>query len=111
MKYPKWYYHRGGVSDKNFIMVRMRHIPPELQQEVSGRYESLYLKNGHIDVKEGRKLANEYLHKTARAYQGNNIHNGKVTQEPKPERPGSGTKKSSKMPSKYDGYILREGER
>lgn len=69
MKLPKWYYYRAGESDLEFIEVRMRHIPKHLREKVSDEYERLYLQNGHIHVKDGRKAANTYLHELARKYQ------------------------------------------
>ena len=69
MIYPIRYYYRGGVSDKDFILARMAHIPPSKQQEVSDHYDKLYMQNGGINVKNGRKEANTYLHNEARKYQ------------------------------------------
>jgi len=61
--YPIIYHYRGRWgSDKDFILKRMAHIPPDKQQEVSDEYERLY-------TKEGRKSANTYLHELARGYQ------------------------------------------
>lgn len=73
---PKFYYYRRGVSDRNFIEVRMAHIPPSKQKEVADRYEQLYLKN-----KLGRKAANEYLHGVASEYRNKRLRansNGKI---------------------------------
>jgi len=69
MIYPIRYYYRGGVSDKDFILARMSHIPPSKQQEVSYHYDKLYMQNGAVNVKNGRKEANTYLHNEARKYQ------------------------------------------
>ena len=69
MIYPIRYYYRGGVSDKDFILTRMAHIPPSKQQEVSDTYDKLYMQNGSINVSVGRKEANTYLHNEARKYQ------------------------------------------
>ena len=69
MIYPIRYYYRGGVSDKDFILTRMAHIPPNKQQEVSDTYDKLYMQNGSINVSVGRKEANTYLHNEARKYQ------------------------------------------
>lgn len=99
---PKWYYYRAGVSDRKFIELRMAHIPAELQQEVSDKYEELYLVNGHVNVKEGRKAANEYLHKTARIYQSKCVQQGQlIKQEDKPEKKTEfvGYKPKAKTPS------------
>ncbi len=69
MIYPIRYYYRGGVSDKDFILTRMAHIPPDKLQEVSDQYDRLYMQNGGVNVAKGRKEANTYLHETARSYQ------------------------------------------
>lgn len=69
MIYPIRYYYRGGVSDKDFILTRMAHIPPNKQQEVSDTYDKLYMQNGGVNVAKGRKEANTYLHNEARKYQ------------------------------------------
>lgn len=107
--YPKWYYYRAGNSDLKFIMARMAHIPIELQKEVSEKYESLYLQNGHVDVREGRREANTYLHNYARRMQGNNIsvpQGQAIKHEEKPKH-NIGAKSGS-MPSKYKNKILRD---
>lgn len=84
---PKWYYYRAGTSDRKFIEARMAHIPTELQREVSDKYEALYLQDGHINVKAGRRAANEYLHKTARIYQSKCVQQGQLIKpEDKPEK-------------------------
>ncbi len=69
MIYPIRYYYRGGVNDKDFILTRMAHIPPDKQQEVSDNYDKLYMQNGSINVAKGREEANTYLHNEARKYQ------------------------------------------
>lgn len=61
--YPKFYYCRGKVSDRDWIMVRMRAIPSSKQQEVADHYEKLYLSG-----KQGRKAANTYLQGVATEY-------------------------------------------
>jgi len=99
---PKWYYYRAGTSDRDKIIQCMRHIPEELQQEVSDKYESLYLANGHIDVSEGRAAANKYLGDKARAFRGNKVQQGQVItpKEVKPEKQTEfiGYKPKEKMP-------------
>lgn len=59
--YPIRYYYRKGDSDKDFILVRMAHIPPSRQKEVSDQYDRLY-------TREGRGPANRYLHEEAKVY-------------------------------------------
>lgn len=66
--YPARYYHRGGVSDKKFVLDRMACIPPEKQQEVADEFERLYLANGPIHVRQGRYDAKVYLNNIAKAY-------------------------------------------
>ena len=107
---PKWYYYRAGTSDRDKIIKCMRHIPDELQQEVSDQYEKLYLMNGHINVSEGRAAANKYLGDKARAFRGNKVQQGQVIKpEDKPEKKSEvGYKPKSKMPEKYNGKILRD---
>ena len=70
MIYPIRYYYRGGVSDKDFILSLMEHVPEHKQQEVSDKYELLYLQDGSINVTKGRKEANEYLEAVANHYKG-----------------------------------------
>lgn len=70
MIYPIWYYYRGGVSDKNLILSLMEHVPEHKQQEVSDKYELLYLQDGPVNVAKGRKEANEYLQMVANHYKG-----------------------------------------
>lgn len=48
----------------------MEHIPPHKQQEVSDKYELLYLQDGPENVAKGRKEANEYLEAIAKHYRG-----------------------------------------
>jgi hypothetical protein len=70
MIYPSRYYYRGGVSDKNLILLLMEHIPAHKQKEVSDKYELLYLQDGPVSVAKGRKEANEYLQTVANHYKG-----------------------------------------
>lgn len=108
---PKWYYYRGGVSDRDKIIQCMRHIPDELQQEISDKYESLYLANGHVDVMEGRAAANKYLGDKARAFRGNKVQQGQaINADTKPAKrvENIGYKPKNKMPKKYEGKILRD---
>ena len=108
---PKWYYYRGGTSDRDKIMACMRHIPAELQQEVSDKYESLYLMNGHVNVTEGRAAANKYLGDKARAFRGNLVQQGQVVQPHKKEKPpakkfSSGVKNTNPLPKGVKGIQL-----
>lgn len=106
---PKWYYYRGGTSDRDKIIACMRHIPAELQQEVSDKYESLYLMNGHVNVTEGRAAANKYLGDKARAFRGNLVQQGQALYQNKQETNKTvSPAKQGKMPSKYNGKILRD---
>lgn len=105
---PKWYYYRGGTSDRDKIIACMRHIPVELQQEVSDNYESLYLMNGHVNVTEGRAAANKYLGDKARAFRGNLVKQGQVLQPKQEVREKKPPAKQGEMPSKYNGKILRD---
>jgi hypothetical protein len=98
---PKWYYYRAGTSDRDKVIKCMQHIPDELQQEVSDQYEKLYLMNGHIDVSEGRAVANKYLGDKARAFRGNKVQQGQVIKpEDKPEKQTEfvGYKPKTKIP-------------
>lgn len=70
MIYPIRYYYRGGVSDKNLILSLMEHVPEHKQQEVSDKYEMLYLQDGSVNVTKGRKEANEYLEAVANHFKG-----------------------------------------
>jgi hypothetical protein len=70
MIYPIRYYYRGGVSDKNLILSLMERIPPHRQQEVSDKYEMLYMQDGPVNVTKGRREANEYLEAIANHYKG-----------------------------------------
>lgn len=70
MIYPSRYYYRGGVSDKNLVLSLMEYIPQHKQQEVSDKYEMLYLQDGSISVVKGRKEANDYLQAVANHYKG-----------------------------------------
>tara|TARA_R100000541_G_scaffold13334_1_gene22250 strand:- start:667 stop:1029 length:363 start_codon:yes stop_codon:yes gene_type:complete len=118
MIYPKHYFYRGGVSDKGFILTRMAHIPPSKQQEVSDKYEALYLQNGNVDVALGRKEANTYLHNEARKYQAErtpgayNRHlekmKGMVKQDkPQPKKPtASGVVINTELPKGMKGIQL-----
>ena len=59
--YPKFYYYTKKVSDRDWILSRMRVIPDKYKQRVSIRYEQLYGCN-----KVNRKVANVYLNRVAR---------------------------------------------
>jgi len=118
MIYPIRYYYRGGVSDKNFILTRMAHIPPSKQQEVSDHYDRLYMQNGGVNVAKGRKEANTYLHNEARKYQAErtpdayNRHlkkmKGMIKQEqPKVKKPtSSGVVNQNPLPNGMTGIKL-----
>lgn len=45
-----------------FVLARMRVIPPEKQKAVADEYERL------LFLGNGRRIANEYLHETAKPY-------------------------------------------
>lgn len=65
--YPLYYYSRRGSRDKTFVLDRMHFIPDDLKDAVSSEYERLFLNNGG----DGRRLANEYLHKEALKHKEN----------------------------------------
>ena len=65
---PKFYFYRSGESDRDWIERRMRVIPPQHRQAVADEYERIYLTSGR---KVARKLANTYLHTTAKQYRDN----------------------------------------
>jgi hypothetical protein len=70
LTYPRFYFDGnyealGGIkSDRQFILDRMAHIPPEKQHEISLRYEVIYRSAGP----DNRQKANEFLHETACHY-------------------------------------------
>lgn len=118
MIYPIRYYYRGGVSDKDFILTRMAHIPPDKQQEVSDHYDKLYMQNGSVNVTQGRKEANTYLHNEARKYQTERTpdayqrHLDKMKSmvkqdKPKPKKPtSSGVIVNAELPKGMKGIQL-----
>lgn len=57
--YPKFYYYKQRVSDRDWIIQRIWVIKEEDRQAVSDEYEKLFLT-------QGRRAANEYLHSEAR---------------------------------------------
>lgn len=63
-QYPIWYHCRGGDSDKNFVLSRMRWIPDSLKHWVSLEFERLFLAGG----REGRYKAKKFLHELASSY-------------------------------------------
>ncbi|MCU8036963.1 hypothetical protein [Shewanella sp. SM69] len=63
-QYPIWYHCRGGDSDKNFVLSRMRWIPDSLKHWVSLEFERLFLAGG----REGRYNAKKFLHELASSY-------------------------------------------
>ena len=119
---PKFYFCRGGVSDRDGIEACMRHIPEDKQQQISDEYERRYLKNGHIDVSEARKEANKWLGDVARKYKGERSpdalqrhldsmkemvgNSGKPKANRRPTN--SGVIDNGKMPEEYRGKILRD---
>ena len=66
MIYPKFWFNRGGVSDRDWVFSMMKFIPEDKKRDVAGSYENLYLK----DNASGRKAANIYLHGEAKKYRG-----------------------------------------
>lgn len=61
---PLFWYCRGGVSDRDWIKVRMLNVPEDKRQEVADRYDHLFLsERGNV-----RKKANEFLHGVATEY-------------------------------------------
>jgi hypothetical protein len=66
MLYPKFYYQRGRVSDRDWVLGRMSIIPEDKKQSVCDEYEKLFLSG-----KGGRKLANTYLNGIAKEYRLN----------------------------------------
>lgn len=110
---PKWYYYRAGESDRTFIETRMRHIPADIQSEVCEKYESLYMQNGHIHVKDGRKEANTYLHELARKYQRERSPDALQRHHDEMERLSSESKsktakRGAQMPSTSEGKIFKD---
>ena len=61
--YPKYWFCKRGESDINWILTRMEVIPNELKQDVAHEYERIFRRN-----KNGRELANKYLHSEAIKY-------------------------------------------
>lgn len=68
LEYPRFYFCRGGVSDRKFVMSRMAVIPKEHKHAVSSEYERLFA-NGR--TREQRRAANEYMHRVASEYRRN----------------------------------------
>ncbi len=62
--YPKFYRGDHGIDDFPWILSRMRVIPIKLQQEVSDKYENIYLAKKGGD----RKEANTYLQGEAKKH-------------------------------------------
>jgi hypothetical protein len=59
--YPKFYYCKRGVSDRDWMLSRMSVIPKDRKKEVSDRYTKLFLSG----KSSARKDANTYLHNEA----------------------------------------------
>ena len=117
---PKFYFCRGGVSDRKDIERCMIHIPEGKQQQVCDEYERRYLMNGHINVSEARERANKWLGDVARKYKDerspdalqrhlDNMKDmvGKGGNERKTPT-SSGVVDNGKMPEEYEGKILRD---
>ena len=64
--YPKFYYCKLGVSDRDWVLSRMAVIPKDKKQEVSNHYKKLFLSGEN----SSRKNANTYLHNEAKKYRG-----------------------------------------
>lgn len=72
LSYPKFYFHRGGVSDKRFVMQRMAVIPadpPIIRHEISREYEARFVDG----TGNRRKEANEWLNQVALNYRDGKI--------------------------------------
>jgi hypothetical protein len=117
---PKFYFCRGGASDRKDIEKCMVHIPSDKQQQVSDEYERRYLMNGHVNVSEAREEANKWLGDVACKYKDErspdalqrHLDNmkemvGKGGSEGKTPT-SSGVIDSGKMPEEYKGKILRD---
>jgi len=63
-EYPLFYYQCGGVSDRNWMLVRMAFIPQAKRNEISLEYERLFL----ASIPGDRKAANTYLYEQAVKY-------------------------------------------
>ena len=59
--YPKFYFCKRGVSDRDWINKRMAVIPQDRKLEVSNKYTRLFLSG----KSSARKDANTYLHNEA----------------------------------------------
>lgn len=55
--YPRFYYQRGKVSDRDWVFHRLVNIPEPMRAEVVTEYERLFMTANH----QGRKSANTYL--------------------------------------------------
>jgi len=64
--YPKFYYFKLGVSDRDWVLARMSVIPKNKKLEVSNKYTKLFLSK----KPSARKDANTYLHNEAKKYRG-----------------------------------------
>lgn len=118
MIYPIRYYCRGKVSNKDFILARMAHIPPSKQQEVSDNYDRLFLPRDGSCMAQCRKNANTYLHNEARKYQAErtpdayNRHLEKMKSmakqnKPQPKKPtASGVSEMDPIPKNSKGIKL-----
>jgi hypothetical protein len=62
--YPLFYFQRGNSSDRDWVLARMREIPPQRQQEAATEYERIFLSERH----HARKKANTYLHGVSLEY-------------------------------------------
>lgn len=59
--FPKFYHCDRFGSDKQWIKEKFKYIPPDQHEEISKKYDNLYLG-------AGRKAANTYLHGIAKEY-------------------------------------------
>lgn len=62
--YPLFYHNKKGQNDLKWIYERMAVIPKDKQQEVADQYEIIFFEN----KPNGRRPANEYLHKISSEY-------------------------------------------
>lgn len=87
---PLLYHCRGGVNDAHWIIQRMKVIPESLRQEVSDKYENLFLRN-----KNGRELANKYLDGVASEYRVKREKQAVELKKPPARKPKSDKKYNS----------------
>ena len=61
---PRFYYQRGKKSDRDWIEVKMEHIPAAERQEVAHEYELKFMDK----VIGGRGVANKWLLSVAKKH-------------------------------------------